>query len=240
METDRIVEELAAPFAAESIQKRQGAGGKWLDYLATHTVIRRLNAATGGVWDFVIINIEWRGDLAIALGTLTIPGLGTRTAIGVQRVSERGGEDLIKGVGSDCLKKCATLFGVGLELYGEDTEADAPAQQPARMEPEERERVDAQHQRNTQPQPSNLPTTRQQPQPDGRERARAVIVEKCAAKGIPVLDGDDNGTIAESINMALSRAGSGVEVHRNPDGSATAGAILNALLALPAPAAAQR
>lgn len=110
---------------------------------------------------------------------------------------------------------------------------------PRRMEPQEREQVDAQHQRNTQPAPSNLPTNRQQPQPDGAARARAVIVEKCAAKGVPVLDGDDNGSIAESINMALSRAGSGVEVHRNPDGSATAGAILNALMALPSPAAAR-
>jgi hypothetical protein len=61
---------------------------------------------------------------------LTIPGLGTREHIGVQAVEERGGEDLVKGAITDALKKAATLFGVGLELYGPDYEAgevnDAP------------------------------------------------------------------------------------------------------------------
>jgi hypothetical protein len=131
-----------------------------------------------------------------------------------------------------------------VDSQDDEDNTDTP-QAPRRMDPEERERVDAHAaqrapERNTQPAPSNLPTTRQQPQPNGAERARAAIVEKCAAKGVPVLPDDDNGTIAESINAALARAGSGVEVHRNPDGSATAGAILTALMALPVPAAAQR
>ncbi len=40
-----------------------------------------------------------------------------------RKVSVRGGEDMVKGAASDCLKKCATLFGVGIELYGPDIES---------------------------------------------------------------------------------------------------------------------
>lgn len=116
------LERLVAPFPKEAHQTRQGGGGKALTYLATHSVIHRLNDATVNRWDFRLTRFELIGDTYVAIGELSIPGLGTRTGIGVQKVAERSGEDLIKGVASDCLKKCATLFGVGLELYGPDYE----------------------------------------------------------------------------------------------------------------------
>ncbi len=52
--------------------------------------------------------------------------------MGVQKVSERGGEDLVKGAITDAMKKAATLFGVALELYGPDygAEPDAPTMTP--------------------------------------------------------------------------------------------------------------
>lgn len=124
------LERLTAPFPREAIRQRQGGGGRMLDYLETHTVIRRLNEATGNQWSFRLTSVEWRGELVVAIGELEIPGLGTRSGIGVQRVSEGGGEDLVKGVASDALKKCATLFGVGLELYGPDYEAGEAGDQP--------------------------------------------------------------------------------------------------------------
>lgn len=117
------IDELTKAFGQECIRQRQGGGGKMLDYLATHTVISRLNRFAGE-WSWSINTIEVRGDLYVLTGTLTIPGLGSRDGIGVQRVSERGGEDLAKGCSSDALKKAATLFGVGLHLYGEDTEEE--------------------------------------------------------------------------------------------------------------------
>jgi hypothetical protein len=89
--------------------------------VSTDAVIRRLNKVAIG-WDFKITKTEWREDLLLVYGELTIPGLGTRSGIGVQKVSERGGEDLVKGASSDSLKKSATLFGVALHLYGPDTE----------------------------------------------------------------------------------------------------------------------
>ena len=127
-----IMEALGKPFPRNAIKKRQGGGGKMYDYVETHAVVHRLNAATGGEWSFVIRNYEWRGDLLIVHGELTIPGLGTRSAFGVQQVKGNAGEDLVKGGASDALKKAATLFGVALDLYGEDYESAPVEPQKAR------------------------------------------------------------------------------------------------------------
>ena len=50
--------------------------------------------------------------VSVVIGELTIPELGSRSAIGVQALDDGGGEDLLKGAVSDSLKKCAQLFGV--------------------------------------------------------------------------------------------------------------------------------
>lgn len=126
------LDELTKPFPKHAIKQRQGGGNRMYDYVETDTVIRRLNRATGNRWSFRVTGSEWRNALLIVSGELTIPGLGTRSGTGVQLVSERGGEDLVKGGASDCLKKCATLFGVALELYGEDLEAPQQKQPQSR------------------------------------------------------------------------------------------------------------
>jgi hypothetical protein len=124
-DTAEIIRKLQEPFPREAIKTRAGGGNTRLSYVEAHSVIRRLNAATGGHWDFAVLREEREGDLLKATCRLTIPGLGSREHVGVQKVSERGGEDLHKGAISDALKKAATLFGVGLELYGPDYEDDA-------------------------------------------------------------------------------------------------------------------
>lgn len=130
---DRMVnlEELTKPFPREALKQRRG-DGKSLTYVEGHTVIRRLNAATNNNWNFEVKSVDstdvgedknhnprllWK-----VRGALTIPGCGTRESIGVQVASLGTGEDLIKGAFTDCIKKCATLFGVALELYGPDYE----------------------------------------------------------------------------------------------------------------------
>jgi hypothetical protein len=125
MTPDEMLRKLQEPFPREAIKQREGGRGKMLDYVEMHTVVRRLNAATGGTWDFAVLGEAREGDLLKATCRLSIPGLGSREHVGVQKVSDRGGEDLHKGAISDALKKCATLFGVGLELYGEDYEGSA-------------------------------------------------------------------------------------------------------------------
>lgn len=125
---------LSKPFPKEALRTRKGDAGRMdLTYVQGHSVINRLNAATGNQWSFEIKDIDsvpvgtdknqnpmllWK-----VRGALTIPTCGTRESIGVQIASIKA-EDLIKGAVTDCIKKAATLFGVGIELFGPDYEDD--------------------------------------------------------------------------------------------------------------------
>lgn len=166
---------LSAPFPPNAIEQREGAHGKMLDYIATETVIRRLNRVCPE-WSFRRSGHEWTEPVEwtdkyqkarvsrtlVVWGEMTIPGLGTRSGTGVQVVEDgRSGEDLIKGALSDCLKNCAKLFGVGIDLYGPDLEA---GELPART---------------ASPVPPRSPGTSQNVVPPGKPQARA---------GVPVSD----------------------------------------------------
>lgn len=122
-------------FPAQAIKERTVGGGRRLSYVEGHSVIHRLNEATGNRWDLVVraIDVMQIGTQTVVRAhvALTIPGLGTREHIGVQAVADRSGEDLVKGAVTDALKKASTLFGVGLHLYGPDYEAGETAPPPA-------------------------------------------------------------------------------------------------------------
>lgn len=113
---------LRVPFPASAIRKREGPGGKKFDYIEGHVVIHRLNDSTENDWSAHITDLKREGDLWVCFVELTIPGLGTRPGIGVQRVSDRSGEDLIKGALTDGIKHAAKHFGVAIDLYGPDRE----------------------------------------------------------------------------------------------------------------------
>ncbi len=125
------IDVLTRAFPRTAVKNRQG-----MDYVEGHTVIHRLNEATGNCWEFVVKDIASSvagkdkdgADIVLmrAHVALTLPGLGTREHIGVQAVRAKGGEDLVKGCVTDALKKAATLFGVALELYGPDYEGAPP------------------------------------------------------------------------------------------------------------------
>ena len=182
METKPIdIEELTKPFGPESLEERKGAGNKMFTYVATHAVINRLNRACSYHWDFHVLRHEWVSDVLMCYGELTIPGLGTRGGYGVQKYTAGSGEDLLKGASSDALKKCATQFGVGLELYGEDREAPdyapparaaRPAQQP--------------YHNQSQPRP-------QAPRPDAPASASAGEIRPCRTCTLPVRMAFENG-----------------------------------------------
>jgi hypothetical protein len=120
------LEKLTKPFPTSAHKQRQ-IQGRPFTYVEGHTVIHRLNEATGNTWSMEVKSIStvetaenWKQVTAHV--ALTIPGLGTREHIGIQDVHVKGA-DLVKGAITDALKKAATLFGVGLELYGPDYEA---------------------------------------------------------------------------------------------------------------------
>ena len=119
---------LEKPFAPNEIKQRKGRNNKMMDYVEGHTVVQRLNDIFDAEWKFTIQSHEIREDLdqVIVLGKLNVPG-AVRMQFGssqLTRAKDSGkiiavGEDL-KSAATDALKKCATLFGVGLYLYRKD------------------------------------------------------------------------------------------------------------------------
>jgi hypothetical protein len=116
---------LEKPFDATQIRQRRGRTGGVLDYVEGHTVVARLNEAFEGAWSFEITWHEIRETEVLVLGKLTAEGVVkcqfggssvTRDRETKQPVSL--GDDL-KAAVTDCVKKCATFFGVGLHLYAE-------------------------------------------------------------------------------------------------------------------------
>jgi hypothetical protein len=132
---DVDLERLTDPFPMAARKSRTGGGGRTFTYVDGTTVIHRLIEATHNRYGFSVDKYWSQDNSRLALVTLTIPGLGSRSHIGVQaEVANQGEDALAKGAITDGLKKAATLFGVGLELYGPDLNAlpaDGPSASPA-------------------------------------------------------------------------------------------------------------
>ncbi len=130
-EPEMILDLLGRRFRPEVVQRRK-IGGRDVAYVPVAAVIERLNRATNS-WHFRIVSRQtevmllnrWNEStrkseprevsVSVVVGELTVPELGTRQALGVQALDDGSGEDLLKGAGSDSLKKCASLFSVPLE-----------------------------------------------------------------------------------------------------------------------------
>ena len=114
---------LEKPFTPEQIKRRQGTNGDVLDYIEGCAVIQRLNECFDAEWLFEIQEHRVYDDEVVVLGKLTAQGVA-KSQFGKSRITRAKkdkaiislGDDL-KAAATDCLKKCATLFGVGLHLY---------------------------------------------------------------------------------------------------------------------------
>lgn len=128
---------LVRPFDAELVRTRPGKLGKSVSYVETWAVIERLNEACDA-WDFHVERFEVLDAEVVVLGRLVADGI-TKTAFGGSALTfDRDGvavsvADDLKAAASDALKKCASLLGVGLELYGAVVRAEpqAPSPKPA-------------------------------------------------------------------------------------------------------------
>jgi hypothetical protein len=134
------IAKLTAPFPKELIKVKPGRGRS--RYVDAYVVIHRLNESTGYNWEFKVIQTEYRPqwvtmldgkkkDAMTALVEMTLPGMGSRQHMGVQVMEPGAGEDAAaKGAVTDGLKKVASLFGVGTELYTDGVEdlEDKPTQ----------------------------------------------------------------------------------------------------------------
>jgi hypothetical protein len=144
------LEEATATLEAKlnpALIKERQQGNTKLSYIGGHTVIRLLNKAFKYQWSFEIVSEEIvpsqpkvnkykpndppeaQPPVAKVLGRLTVPGYGVKEQYGskvlIGGATEQ--EAAFKSASTDALKKCATLFGIGLELYGDDEDVPAPA-----------------------------------------------------------------------------------------------------------------
>ena len=114
---------LEKPFMPEQIKRRQGTDGDVFDYVEGCAVIQRLNECFEAEWIFEIQDHRIYDEEVVVLGKLTAQGVA-KSQFGKSRITRTKkdnsiislGDDL-KAAATDCLKKCATLFGVGLHLY---------------------------------------------------------------------------------------------------------------------------
>lgn len=125
-------ESLERPFPEALIRTRKGPFGQTFSYVEGAEVIRRLNEALEGTWSFEILEHHVRDTEVVVLGKLTTDGV-TKMAFGGSSITlTRDGElvsiaDDLKAAATDALKKAASLFGVGLHLYGADRPVEAPS-----------------------------------------------------------------------------------------------------------------
>ncbi len=132
------------------IKMRQGRGGMQFAYVEHGYVTERLNLVFGFNWDFDIVDKQILEDEVIVEAKLTVRTPKGQTIVKTQF----GGADIkrhtsgakmgrplsiaddYKAAGSDALKKCASLLGIGLDLYGRDRmDEDFVVSSPAPIEP---------------------------------------------------------------------------------------------------------
>ena len=114
---------LELPFNPDQIKQRAGNFGQTLDYIEGHVVIQRLNDAFEGLWSFQVKSHEVLESEVVVLGELKAVGI-SKMQFGSSSITraKNSGEiislaDDLKAASTDCLKKCATMFGVGLHIY---------------------------------------------------------------------------------------------------------------------------
>lgn len=127
---EKLREKLERPFDAKVVKARRGPGGKSLSYAAVSAYIARLNECFGNdCWSFEITAREQYDQQVVVEGRLVAAGVIKAGLGGAELRRGRDGElmslgDAFKTASSDCLKRCARLWGIGLALY-EDIEVDA-------------------------------------------------------------------------------------------------------------------
>ena len=119
MDTQIIEQE----FDKTLIKTRKGRSGDRLSYIEVPEYIKRLNMAFDYNWSFEIEEEKIESGFVIVRGRLTAEGIA-KSQYGTSQITlaKDTGEvvaigDDYKAAGSDALKKCASLFGIGLHLY---------------------------------------------------------------------------------------------------------------------------
>jgi len=152
-EREDITARLSLSFDAEALEWKNNFA-----YIPHELVRQALIDATDNQFNWSIDQILFRDDGAprrsvnretgeipnptvmIVVGTLTIPGLGSRAGIGAHPIDAGSGEDAAyKSADSDALKRAAMAFGVGLkQLYIDKPRQGGQQQQRQSTPPQNR------------------------------------------------------------------------------------------------------
>lgn len=115
----------------EFIKQRPGKGGKTFTYVEGGYVIARLNQIFSPVgWDFEVISERIEPTEVVVRGKITIKDHKNGFSISKTQygTKERNAGvplgDTLKAAATDCLKKCASLFGIGLDVYWQQLDED--------------------------------------------------------------------------------------------------------------------
>jgi len=122
------------PTPPDFIRIREGKGGKKFTYVEGGYVIARLNQIFSPVgWNFEITNERVESKEVVVRGKLTIKDIKSgyeisKTQYGVHEVRANSllGNNL-KAAATDCLKKCASMFGIALDLYWQQIDEEGLA-----------------------------------------------------------------------------------------------------------------
>jgi len=125
----RALIQVATP--KEFIKTRPGKGNKTFTYVEGGYVIARLNQIFSPVgWDFEVVNERVEPNEVVVRGKLTIKDHKNGYAISKTQygTKERNAGvplgDTLKAAATDCLKKCASLFGIALDVYWQQLDED--------------------------------------------------------------------------------------------------------------------
>lgn len=145
--TENQIMQLIKPTPPNVILKRPGKGGKEFNYIPGWWFKKKLNFVFGWMHDFEILGERIDGDFVTVKGKLTIKNAKGQVMI---QKTDFGGHPIqylkgtknyldisndFKAAATDCLKRCATQLGIGLDVYsaGDYTnpqQPDAPADGP--------------------------------------------------------------------------------------------------------------
>lgn len=109
------------------VKRRQGRGGKMLDYVETGYIISKLNEVFNYMWSFEVIEDKIGESQVYVKGKLTAhlsPDIAiTKVQYGGSDIKRKAdgkpvdiGDDM-KAASSDALKKCASLFGIASDIF---------------------------------------------------------------------------------------------------------------------------
>jgi len=119
----KIIKDLSEPTPKIFIKKRQGKAGMTLSYVSGGYMIKKLNEVfTPLGWSFRIVEKIVEPNEVAVLGELTIKFPNgfeiTKSQFGTkERLAKMALGDALKSAGTDSLKKCASLFGIALDVY---------------------------------------------------------------------------------------------------------------------------